>query len=85
MFLRGEICPRLVSLSLLELRDNHENGLVNFREGGGGGPWAVGTGGGGAIAFDGGFGLLDGDSDEGDQGMAGKAFVILLSDSVLLG
>lgn len=42
-------------------------------------------GGGGATADAVGFGLLVGDSDGGDQGIGGRALVMLFKDIVLLG
>lgn len=53
---------------------------MSFRVGGPG----AGCGGGEAIALSKGPGLLDGDSADGDQGIAGRAFVMLLNDRVLL-
>lgn len=52
---------------------------MSFRVGGG----AFDAGGGGATAVAVGFGLREGDSEEGDQGIEGRALVMLLSDIVL--
>lgn len=74
------VCGGAESLSLLvEFRDNQENGLVSFRVGG---PECCG--GGEATAFIDSTGLFDGDSPDGDQGIGGRAFVMLLNDKVLL-
>lgn len=78
----------MLSLSFeVELRESHEKGLVSFRVGGGGGGCAVDGDefeGGAAMAGSSGPGLLDGEAVGGDQGIAGKALVILLSERVLL-
>jgi hypothetical protein len=68
-----------LSLSLLEeFRDSQENGLVSFLAGGAG----AGCGRGEATVLSNGPGLFDGDSAEGDQGIVGRAFVMLLNDRV---
>lgn len=75
-----------MSFSLLELRDSQENGLVSLRAGGGAAACEVAAGGGGgATAAVEGFGLREGDSELGDQGIAGSALVMLLRERVLLG
>lgn len=84
VFLRGELCAGgdgWLSLSLpVEVRESQAKGLVSFRVGGGGFE-AVG---GGATAGADGTGLLEGDSEDGDHGIEGRALVMLLKDSVLL-
>ena len=77
----------VLSLSFeVELRESHEKGLVSFLVGGGGGCAVDGDEfeGGAAMAGSSEPGLLDGDAVGGDQGIAGKALVILLSERVLL-
>lgn len=78
----------MLSLSFeVELRESHEKGLVSFRVGGGGGGCDVEGDeleGGAAMAASSGPGLLDGEAVGGDQGIAGKALVMLLRDRVLL-
>ena len=81
VFLRGEVWEfgaLLPSLSLDEPRESHENGLVSFRVGGWKGGWL--DGGEGTVAGATDIGLFDGDSAEGDQGIAGRAFVMLLKE-----
>lgn len=87
MFLRGEACvggDDWLSLSLLldAFRDSHEKGLVSFRVGAGG--WVTG-GGGEAIAAIDGPEVFEGDSVWGDQGMEGRASVMLCRDIFLSG
>jgi hypothetical protein len=66
--------------SFEELRESHENGLLNFL------PVDVGAGaGGGAAAAAAAGGVFDWDSVAGgDHGIGGRAFVILLKDMVLV-
>lgn len=72
------------SLSLLlEPRESHEKAFVSFLVGGGGGgEWACG---GGETTVGGTTGLFDGESFEGDQGMAGRTLEMLLIDIFLAG
>ncbi len=72
------------SLSLLEeFRESQENGLVNLRVGGGGAAVDKAGAGGGTTAEWEGFGLREESLGGGDQGMEGRALVMLLRDSFL--
>lgn len=83
VFLRGDGVTCTAGGSLDELRESHENGLLNFLPVVAGAGAGAGAGGGGAAAGIG--GLLDRESVAGgDHGMGGRALVKLLNDMVFV-
>lgn len=77
VFLLGETIGCAGGCSLDEARESHEKGLVSFLP--------IGAGGAGAGATAAGVVFVGESTGGGDQGIAGKALVMLLNDLVLDG